>query len=143
MRWLLGVLAWFALSCGSGRTPLRLGEGVSGSLSMDDSCWTSCDSPPPGQTPTCAGGCSDKYDIDVTAGASFTVTFGAGTSPEVQFEDLEDGNITDRKGGGGNTVGASLTPAKWVPRKSGTNRVGVYALTDFLPANYTLTVTKD
>lgn len=139
---LVGALGLLIGACGDGRTPLELGKSVSGTLTKDDSCWTSCNSPPPGQTPTCNGGCSDKYQVDVTAGTSYTVTFSSSTRAEVQFEDLENGHITDKSGGGGSTVGASHTPATWVPKKSGINRVGVYALTDYLPASYTLTVTK-
>jgi hypothetical protein len=123
------------ISCGGGRTPIDVGQDVSGVINAGDSHWTSCDS-----EDYCNDGYSDRYEVDVVAGTSYTVTFVT-ASAGINFEDLEHGRITD-------SVGASSTsslsvmdaPLTWVPAKSGTNRIGIYTTSEYLPASYSFTI---
>ena len=136
----IGLLCSFFLwACGSDRTSIELGQTVAGAVTADDSRWTSCD---PSQDSDCNAGYADKYQIDVTAGVTYTITFSSQTGAGVFFDDLEGGQIRDKGGSTSNSLWADGSPGRWVPSKSGTNRVSVDATSAYLPASYSFTITQ-
>lgn len=137
-RW-LGLCSILLVACGSDRTLIDLGETVNGSVTTSDSHWTSCD---PSNPLECNEGYADKYEIDVTAGVAYTITFSRQTDPAISFEDLEGGRITDSGNSTSNAFWAYASPGRWVPAKSGTNRIEVDAGALDAPASYTFTVTQ-
>jgi hypothetical protein len=133
------VSALTLCACGDGRTPFDIGETVSGTVTTDDSHWTSCDSS--SSDADCNDGYSDHYQADVSAGVTYTVVFTS-TDPGVEFEDVDGGRVTGTSGVSGSSMGADDSPLKWVPATSGTHAVGIYAVSSYVPADYTFKVTE-
>jgi hypothetical protein len=76
----------------------------------------------------------------VTAGTTYTVAFTS-TAAGIQFDDLEHGRSTTLSGLSSTSgLGATDSPFAWVPAKTGVNRIGIYALSNFLPAAYSFTI---
>jgi len=134
------AMSFVACDDGDGRTPFEVGETVSGTVTTSDSHWTSCESSEPDAY--CNDGYSDKYEVEVTEGRTYTVTF-ADADEGIVFEDVEDGTVMGISGVSGPSMGADESPLKWTPSESGTNKVGIYALSDYVPADYEFVVTED
>jgi hypothetical protein len=125
------------VGCGDGRTPISLGDQVTGQITSADSYWKSCDS-----SNYCNEGYSDRYEITVTAGKTYSVSFSQ-ASAGLQFEDLEHGRLTDTSGTSSTSSLSPIdSPLTWVPAKGGVNRVGIYTSTEYLPASYSFVITS-
>lgn len=133
-----GLAAWL-VSCG-GYPSISLGQTVSGTLTSSDNYWKETDE----YGAVTSAGYSKDYQVDVVAGASYTVTFGTNTG-NGNFVDDENGRFYWPDGSAGSAL--VLVPdnpqtVTWIPSKTGENKVDVEAGTDNVPLNYTILITK-
>jgi hypothetical protein len=89
--------------------------------------------------PPTVSGYEDVYQIEVTAGTTYTVNCAG----DITIQDADSGGEFTAQGG---TLSASMTcydaPATWVPRHTGAVTINVLAVADEVPLSYTMTFSK-
>lgn len=118
---------------GGGKSVISLGVPVSGTIDDTDHSWYVIGPPP-------AHGYQDTYQIDVTAGTTYTVKC---TSDFVEVEDADAfGEFTDAKRVSSVGLECMASPATWLPLRTGTATINVLALWDDVPTSYSVTFSK-
>jgi hypothetical protein len=86
-----------------------------------------------------SAGYEDTYQIEVTAGTTYTVT----CTGDITIQDADSGGEFTAQGG---TLSADMTcydsPATWGPRRTGAVTINILAAADEVPLSYTMTFSK-
>ena len=116
-----------------GKPTISLGIPVSGTVDTSDDPWYVIGPPP-------RNGYQDTYQIEATAGTTFTVNCVGNT---VEIRDADSfGEFTASSGTSSVSVDCLQTPATWLPLRKGTATINVLALADEVPTTYSLTFSK-
>jgi hypothetical protein len=113
-----------------GHPTISLGVPVSGTVDLSDRTWYVIGPPP-------RNGYQDIYQMEVTAGVTYTVSC-LGNTVEIKDADAF-GEFTAAGGDSSVAVECLETPATWLPLRTGTATIDVLALADEVPTSYSVT----
>jgi hypothetical protein len=135
---LIAAVALVVASCGD--PTILLGRQISGSLKADDNYWVNHDQ----YGHATDAGYSDRYQVEVSDGTSYTVTLWTSTGNGA-FEDKEGGRFYYSGGGSGTFMApfpSNSVTATWIPAKTGLNAVDVYCFEGQEPIDYTILISE-
>jgi hypothetical protein len=136
------LVSCFALSLVSCGYPLiPLGQKISGTLTDKDNLWYEHD---PYTGAVSGMGYSIDYQVQATAGTSYTVTFWTSTG-NGNFVDDENGRFYWPDGSAGSAlvlVPSNPQTVTWKPSKTGLNKVDVEASSENVPLDFTVEITQ-